>query len=181
VRYHGGMTFTPVTFTKGAQTTTAKTVVDYWNLRYDGWTEGPQPAAGAVNERLLPADRGFVEDLVEETVAAITGVEPGAPIRATINAQTGTSYTVVLADENKLVTLNNAAAITVTLPRDSTVALPVGARVDFAALGVGLATFVAGTGATVVGTPSLTTRARYSSVSAVKIAANSWLLVGDLA
>jgi hypothetical protein len=98
-----------------------------------------------------------------------------------VNAQTGTTYTIVLADSGALVTLNNASPVTVTLPQDSSVAIPVGERVDFAGIGVGLVTFAAGTGATVNGTPSLVTRARYSAATAVKIAANTWLLVGDLA
>lgn len=103
-----------------------------------------------------------------------------APKAQTINAQTGTSYTPVLADDGKLVTLTNAGAITVTLPQDSSVAIPVGGRIDFAVLGAGMATFNAGTGATVNATPSAVTRAQYSAVSAIKRAADTWLLVGDL-
>lgn len=102
-------------------------------------------------------------------------------VRLVVNAQTGTAYTIVLADEQKLVTLNNAAAITVTLPQDSDVAIPVGGQVHFAQLGAGQVTFVAGTGATVNGTPGLKCRAQYSTVTAIKRAANTWLLVGDLA
>lgn len=98
-----------------------------------------------------------------------------------VNAQTGTTYTIVLGDDGKLVTLSNASAVTVTLPQDSSVAIAVGHRIDFAGIGVGLVTFAAGTGATVNGTPSLVTRARYSAATAIKIAANTWLLVGDLA
>lgn len=97
-----------------------------------------------------------------------------------VNAQTGTSYTPLLTDEGKLVTLSNAAAITVTLPQNSALAFPVGGRVDFVWLGVGAVTFAQGTGATVNGTPGLKLRARYSAASAVKIATNQWLLVGDL-
>lgn len=98
-----------------------------------------------------------------------------------VNAQTGTSYTPVLGDEGKLVTLTNAAAITVTLPSDANLAMPVGATVDFVGLGAGLVTFQAGSGATANATPSLVTRAQYSAVSAIKAASNAWLVVGDLA
>ncbi|WP_353809172.1 hypothetical protein [Agromyces sp. SYSU T00194] len=97
-----------------------------------------------------------------------------------VNAQTGTTYTPVLSDRGKLVTLSNAGAITVTLPQDSSLAFPVGGRIDFAVLDTGMATFSAGTGATVNGTPSAVTRAQYSAVTAIKIAANTWLIVGDL-
>ena len=98
-----------------------------------------------------------------------------------INAQTGVTYTPVLGDEGTLVTCTNAAAITVTLPQNSALAFPIGGRIDFAGLGAGLVTFAAGTGATVNGTPGLTTRAQYSAVSVVKVSTNGWLVVGDLA
>lgn len=98
-----------------------------------------------------------------------------------VNAQTGTTYTVALSDEQKLVTLSDAAAITVTLPQDSDVAIPVGGQIHFTQLGAGQVTFTAGTGATVNSTPTASTRAQYSTVTAIKRAANTWLLVGDLA
>ena len=98
-----------------------------------------------------------------------------------VNAQTGTTYTPALSDEGALVTLTNAAAITVTLPQGSTLAFPIGGRIDFVGMGAGLVTFAAGSGATVNGTPSLVSRAQYSAISAVKVSTNGWLIVGDLA
>lgn len=98
-----------------------------------------------------------------------------------INAQTGTTYTVVVADRRKLVTLTNAAAITVTLPTPTSLGLAAGASIDFAVLGAGMATFTAGAGATVNATPSAVTRAQYSAVTALAISTTGWLLVGDLA
>lgn len=116
------------------------------------------------------------------TVAGLqTALDGLAPIRSTINAQTGTTYTPVLGDENKLVTLTNAGAITLTLPSDASVAIPVGGRVDFAVLGAGMATFVAGSGATIAVADSAVTRKTNSAASAIKVAANTWLVVGDLA
>lgn len=116
-----------------------------------------------------------VQAAIDE-VAGDIGTKPQA-----INPQTGTTYTPVADDLGKLVTLDNASAITVTLPQDSAVTIPVGGRIDFAAIGAGIPTFVAGTGATVNGTPSLVMRDQWSAVSAVKRAADTWLLVGDLA
>lgn len=98
-----------------------------------------------------------------------------------VNAQAGTSYTPVLADRGKLVTLTNAGAITVTLPSNATAAFPIGAQIDFVVLGAGMATFAAGSGATANATPSLVTRAQYSAATAIKISTNGWLVVGDLA
>ena len=98
-----------------------------------------------------------------------------------VNDQTGTTYTPVLSDEGKLVTLTNAAAITVTLPQDSDLDFPIGARTDYVVLGEGMVTFVAGTGATVKVADTAVSRKTNSSMTAVKIAANTWLVVGDLA
>jgi len=105
----------------------------------------------------------------------------GAPIRRPLNSQTGTTYAPVAVDENTMVTLANAAAITVTMPSDATQAFPIGAEVDFLQLGAGQVTFAAGSGATVNGTPSLKTRAQYSACTAKKIAANAWVMIGDMA
>lgn len=98
-----------------------------------------------------------------------------------INNQTGTSYTPVLTDVGKLVRMNNAALITVTLPQDSDVAFAVGSRIDFAGIGAGLIQFAAGSGATVHSASSTKkTRAQYAGASAWKEAANTWLVIGDL-
>jgi hypothetical protein len=109
------------------------------------------------------------------------GWTAAAPIRRTLNAQTGTTYTPVVADENLMVTLSNAAAITVTLPQNSAQAFPIGAEVDFLWLGAGQPTFAAGTGATVGSTPGLKLRAQYSAATAKKISTNGWVVIGDLA
>ena len=114
------------------------------------------------------------------STAQQTALNLKADLVQTVNAQTGTTYAPVLTDSGKLVTLSNASAITVTMPSDGTVALPVGARIDFIGIGAGKATFAAGSGATVNGTPSLVTRAQWSAASAIKISANTWVIVGDL-
>jgi len=98
-----------------------------------------------------------------------------------INAQTGTTYTTVLADGGKLVTLSNASAITLTIPPNSSVAYPVGTKLDFIQIGAGQVTVAGGTGVTVNSTPTLKFRAQHSGASCIKIATDTWQLVGDLA
>lgn len=100
----------------------------------------------------------------------------------TVNAQTGTTYTLVAADATKLVTLSNAAAVTLTVPQDSDATIAVGVYVDLLQLGAGQVTVVAGTGAT-LRTSGLTAKARaqYSRLGVQKISANTWSLFGDLA
>ena len=57
---------------------------------------------------------------------------------ASLNPQTGTAYTIVAGDEGKIITLNNASAITVTLP-----VLTAGFTCSFIQTGAGEVTFSA--------------------------------------
>lgn len=132
---------------------------------------GPGVATGGTTGQVLAKSSA--------TDFATTWTTP-APIRRLLNAQIGTTYTPVVADENLLVTLSNAAAITVSLPQNSAAAFPIGAEIDFLWYGVGQPTFVAGTGATVNATPGLKLRARYSAATAKKLGTNEWVILGDL-
>ena len=101
-----------------------------------------------------------------------------------INAQTGTTYTTVLADNGKLVTQTNASAITTTIPPNSSVAYPVGAQINVVQLGAGQVTFAQGAGVTIVSTGATASapklRAQYSTATAVQTATDTWLVMGDI-
>jgi hypothetical protein len=105
-------------------------------------------------------------------------------VNATPNAQTGTTYTTVLADNGKLVTLSNSSAVAVTIPLNASVAYPVGAQLNFAWVGVGAVTIQGAAGVTINSTgatpaiPAL--RIRYSSATAIQTATDTWLVVGDI-
>ena len=97
------------------------------------------------------------------------------------NAQTGTTYTFVLTDANNtLVTLSNTAAITLTVPPNSSVAYPVGAILQFAQINTGQVTVAPGSGVTINYTPGLKARAQWSAATLIQTATNTWLLTGDL-
>jgi hypothetical protein len=100
------------------------------------------------------------------------------------NAQVGTTYTLALADNGKLVTLANASPVAVTIPLNSSIALPVGAVIMMAAYGAGAVTISGAGGVTVVSNgataASPVIRTQYSSVGAIQTSANNWLIVGDL-
>ena len=101
-----------------------------------------------------------------------------------INAQTGTTYTTVLADNGKLTTLTNAAAIAVTIPLNSSVAYPVGAQLNMAQTGAGQVTVSGAGGVTIVSTGATAatpkTRAQYSTLTAVQTSTDNWLVMGDI-
>jgi hypothetical protein len=100
----------------------------------------------------------------------------------TINAQTGTTYTLVLADRGKLITCSNASANTVTFPQNSSVAIPVGATGTILQLGAGTTSAVAGTGATINSRGGLLSSAgQYGAFTWVKISTNGFWISGDLA
>lgn len=105
-------------------------------------------------------------------------------INISLNAQTGTTYTFVLADNGKLVTASNAAAQTYTIPLNSSVAYATGAQINIIQIGAGQVTIqgaggvtVASTGATAA-TPKL--RSQYSSATLIKVATDTWYVVGDI-
>jgi len=102
-----------------------------------------------------------------------------------INAQTGTTYTTVLADNGKLITQTNASAIATTIPLNSSVAYPVGAQLNIAQLGAGQITVAGASGVTVVSTGATAatpkTRAQYSTLTCVQTATDNWLVMGDIA
>ena len=101
-------------------------------------------------------------------------------INLAINAQTGTTYTAVLADNGKMVEMGNASANTFTVPLNSSVAYPIGAQINILQTDVGQTTVVATAGVTINATPGLKLRTRWSSATLIKRGTDTWVLAGDL-
>lgn len=102
-----------------------------------------------------------------------------APTITAINPQTS-SYTVVLADKDKMVEMSNASANNLTIPLNSSVAFPIGSQITVLQTGVGRTTIVATGGVTVNATPGLKLRAQWSLVTLIKRATDTWVVSGDL-
>ena len=97
------------------------------------------------------------------------------------NEQTGTSYTLVLADGGKLVEMNNASANTLTVPPNSSVALPVGTQILVLQTGAGQTTLAAGSGVTVNSKDgNLKLSDQWCGVTLIKRATDIWVAIGDL-
>lgn len=98
------------------------------------------------------------------------------------NAQTGTTYTLVAADLDKLVTCSNASGITVTVPPSVFAA---GNQIHLQQIGVGQVTFAQGSGVTITSTGATASapklRARYSACTIICTASNTFTILGDLA
>lgn len=91
------------------------------------------------------------------------------------NTQTGTAYTLVLADRGKVVEMDNAAANTVTVPPNASVAFPIGTIIGVYRAGAGQTTIAAGTGVTVRNAGAIS--AQYGEVSLRKRALDEWVMV----
>jgi len=100
-------------------------------------------------------------------------------------AKTAT-YTVGTGDEGYLFSMNNAATQQFNIPTDATFNFAIGTVINFVWItGAGQPTI----GATTPGTTTISStagvtpklRVANSSASAIKLAANSWLVVGDIA
>lgn len=98
------------------------------------------------------------------------------------NAQTGTTYTLVIGDLGKWVTASNASAITVTVPPS---VFSAGNVVHLQQIGAGQVTFAQGSGVTITSTGATASapklRAQYSACTIVCTASNTFTIVGDLA
>lgn len=98
----------------------------------------------------------------------------------TLNAQIGTTYTLVLTDSAKVVTLSNGSNITLTVPTNASVAFPIGAQVNLVQLGDGQVTV--SSSATIRSQGSkLKLNGKYSAATLLKINTDEWVLVGNTA
>jgi len=123
--------------------------------------------------------------LVADSGAA-TGLAYSAGIPVVLNAQTAT-YTVVLGDAYKLVTMSVASANDFQIPTNANVAYPVGTVINVIQIGAGQTTIKAVTsGTTTISSTGATAtapklRAQYSAASCIKVATDTWYVVGDIA
>jgi hypothetical protein len=95
-----------------------------------------------------------------------------------INQQTGTSYTLTLSDDGKLIQMNNASANTLTIPANSSVAFPIGTKIMVQKYGTGDTTIQGAAGVTVRDPNSLATiTVQYDTRVIMKIGTNEWVII----
>jgi hypothetical protein len=152
-----------------------------------GTTTVQATAIAGTNTLTLPAvsndtlvGKATTDTLTNKTLTSPTITTPTQ--RLTLNAQTGTTYTLVAADASyKLVTCSNAAAITVTVPPSIFTA---GDVINLQQIGAGQVTFAQGAGVTITSTGATSSapklRAQESACSIICTAANTFTIVGDL-
>jgi hypothetical protein len=161
------------------------------SLGFSGSTSGTTTmqataVAGTTTLTLPAATDTLVGKATTDTLTNKTLTSPiitTPTMRLSVNAQTGTTYTLVAADASyKLVTASNAAAITVTVPSS---VFSAGDVINLQQIGAGQVTFAQGAGVTITSTGTTSTapklRAQYSACSVICTASNTFTIVGDIA
>ena len=151
-----------------------------------GTTTVQATAVAGTNTLTLPATTSdtLVGKATTDTLTNKTLTSPtinSAKINLALNAQVGTSYTLVASDSSKLVTSSNAASVIITVPP---AIFSAGEQVNVQSIGAGLTSFAAGSGVTITSTGAAPTapilRAQYSACTVICTASNVFTIVGDL-
>jgi hypothetical protein len=147
----------------------------------------PENIVTAKADLLVGASSGVVDNLAVGTNGQVLtadatqtlGVKWATPtdVSLTLNAQTGTSYSLVAGDVNKLVTLSNASAVTVTVPNG---VFTTGQQINLQSIGTGQTTVASDGTTTITSTPGLKIRAQYSAATLICTGTNTFTLIGDL-
>lgn len=125
------------------------------------------------------------ETLTNKTLTSPTANDP--KLNLTVNAQTGTTYTFVLADNGKFVTASNSSAQTYSIPTNASVAFPVGTQIHIIQIGSGQVTIQAVTaGTTTVLSTGATAAApvtskQYAAATCIKTDTDTWYVIGNIA
>jgi len=166
------------------------------SLAFSGSTSGTTTvqatAVAGTNTLTLPAitsdtlvGKATTDTLTNKTLTSPTITTPKIAIG--YSAKTA-SYTLASGDEGYLFSMNNAATQQFNIPTDATFNFAIGTEINFVWItGAGQPTIGATTPGTttvistaaVTATPKL--RVANSAATAIKLAANSWLVVGDIA
>ena len=131
-----------------------------------------------------PISAAYVDGQVL-TAANVNGIATGINEIAALqlNAQSGTSYTLALTDAAKMVTLTNAAAITLNINTDANVNFAIGTQILLYQGGAGQVTIAATTPATTnvrSQGSKLKITGQYGVACVMKVAANEWVAFGNL-
>jgi hypothetical protein len=155
------------------------------SLAFSGSTSGTTTlqatATAGTNTLSLPPTTSDTLAGIAATQTLTNKTLTSPKINLTLNAQTGTTYTLVAADSGKLVTSSNAAAVVITIPPSVFAA---GEQINVQSIGVGLTSFAQGAGVTITSTGATSTapilRAQFSACTIICTASNTFTVIGDL-
>jgi hypothetical protein len=105
----------------------------------------------------------------------------------TLNTTATADYTAVIADSYQVLQqMNKATAIAFKIPTNASVAIPVGSVITVLNIGAGTCTISAVTSGTTTvlsagATAAAPTLAQYKSAACIKVATDTWYVVGAIA
>lgn len=116
-------------------------------------------------------------------VRTTLNVADGAGMPLVPNVQSGTSYTLAATDHGRPIELTNAAAITLIVPLNDTVPLPVGFECALFQGGAGVVTVTPESGSVNIKSLGglLDLAGEGAAASLIQMAADEWYLIGSLA
>lgn len=109
--------------------------------------------------------------------ARIDDIEAGL---ISVNTQTGTSYTLVLTDAGKSITMDNGSASTLTIPLNSSVAFAINTIINIHCLGAGQVTIVVTGGVTPISIGDNLAITIKGDASLLKTGTDTWKIMGSL-
>jgi hypothetical protein len=114
--------------------------------------------------------------------AGVRATIGAAALTPTVNAQTGTTYTLAAADAGVIVTMTNGSANLLTIPTNAAVPLPVGTIANVLQGGAGITSIEGDTGVTFNGVSGGTgaITARWQGVALLKVATDTWIGSGSI-
>ncbi|HVW22979.1 MAG TPA: hypothetical protein VHB51_00625 [Candidatus Saccharimonadales bacterium] len=145
------------------------------------WTQIADPAGSSVAASSTTFDDSTSTYITHTNVQeALTDLDSAISI-VQRNLQTGNTYTAALSDLGKSVDMNNAAANTITVPANSSVAFPVGATFEICQIGTGQTSIAPDTGVT-LNSPgdALKIAVQYGTATLRQVATDVWIVAGDL-
>ena len=143
---------------------------------------GATDSNAAANAVLVGTGASATSWTTSPTISGTLTVETGVVAPLQINAQTGTTYTFVLADAGKMVTSSNGSTQTLTVPPNSSVAYATGTQIIVQAIGSGTVTLAEGSGVDINSKDdNKDIDGQYAAATLIKTATDAWSLIGALA
>lgn len=153
----------------------------------DSSVTGSKIAAGAVGSTKID-DAAVVEAKIGTSAVttakiadgAVTMPKLGAPTNTT--AKTTSTITLALSDANTTILADSGSAQAVTVPLNTSVAFPVGTQLSFIQIGAGQLSFSPESAGVTLNSDTSKRKilVRYGAATLIKVATDSWILIGNL-
>lgn len=130
--------------------------------------------------RITGSGNVLIGSTSDNSTTAKLQVTGGISYQNIINRQNGSSYTLVLTDQNKIIEMNNGSGNTLTIPTNASVAFPIGTEIQVLQYNNGQTT-IAGPGVTLNSkSGQLKIANKFTGVTLLKVGTDEWYVIGNL-